>query len=72
MEITQAQLSTLVQEVLDGNADSLMAFAILKEHKKFVDKCIEEIEDSVFAEADLYTEKTIEKNGFTFTTFMIL
>lgn len=59
-------LSLLVQEVLDGNADPLEAFSILKDHEAYVQKCINEIKEGAMEEARKQSEKTFIGYGCKF------
>lgn len=56
----------MVQDVLDGKENPLKAYAILKDRKSNLEKCIKEIEEHAFEEASKYNEKTFEDMGFKF------
>ncbi len=60
-------VSTLVQEVIDGNTDAVIGMGILKELKKQVEKGITAIEADAFAAADKYGAKTFEHGGYEVT-----
>ena len=59
-------LSSLVQDVIDGNENPLKAFAILKEVEKHTKKCLAQINADVLNEANKYDEKTFSDAGYTF------
>ncbi len=59
-------ISQLVQDVIDGNENPLVAFAVLKNHAKDVAAAIKEIEDVAMTEASHYGEKRFTDHGHTF------
>jgi hypothetical protein len=59
-------LAQLVQDVLDGNESGLMALAALREEKKYIENCINQIEEIAQEEAAQYAEK-----AFIFKDLMI-
>ena len=59
-------ISQLVQDVIDGNENPLVAFAVLKTHAKELATAIKEIEDVAMTEASHYGEKKFTDHGHTF------
>lgn len=59
-------MSSIVQDVIDGNENPLKAFAILKEVEKHCKKCLEEIASDVMNEANKYSEKSFTDSGYQF------
>lgn len=60
-------VGTLVQEVIEGNADPIVGMGILKDLKKQVEKGIAAIEADAFVEADKYGAKVFEHAGYKIT-----
>jgi hypothetical protein len=59
-------ISQIVQDVIDGNENPLVAFAVLKTHAKELATAIKEIEDVAMTEASHYGEKKFTDHGHTF------
>lgn len=59
-------ISQIVQDVIDGNENPLVAFAVLKTHAKDVANALKEIEDVAMTEASHYGEKKFTDHGHTF------
>ena len=59
-------IGLLVQEVLDGNASPLDAYATLKELAKEISAATKEIEEVALAEAETYGQNKFEAIGYNF------
>ena len=58
--------SALVQDVINGVEDPLVAYAILKQEEAHIKACLVEIEGAVAEEKDKYSDKTFEHQGYKF------
>jgi hypothetical protein len=67
MNNIEQQLSASVQSVIDGEINPLEVYGNLKMLEKHLAKCIDEIKECVFIEADKWSDKTFEDAGFKFT-----
>ena len=67
MNNIQQQLSATIQGVIDGDVNPLEVYGNLKMLEKHLKKCIDEIKEEVFCEADKWNDKTFEESGFKFT-----
>ena len=57
-------LSSLVQDVQDGNENPLRAWAVITEIEKYIEQCKEATKVFVAEEANKYPEMRFEANGF--------
>lgn len=67
MEEIKNTISKLIQDVLDGNEDSLKTYIELKELEKHLKSGFEAIEKDVIIEAQKYEGKTFNKMGYEIT-----
>lgn len=59
-------IAQLVQDVEDGKENPLKAYALLKDHMKFVSEAIAQFEDYAQEEAAKFGAKTFETMGWKF------
>lgn len=57
--------SAMIQDVIDGNTDPILAYAKIKSTLDFLNRCLDEIKDYAVEEAQKY-DKTFELHGFKF------
>jgi len=67
MELSKHQISEAVQSVIDGYADPLEVYALLKDLEQHISKAKSEIESAAQQEAAKFEGKTFKHKGFQFT-----
>lgn len=67
MELSKTQISEAVQSVIDGYANPLEVFALLKDLEQYIAKAKEQIESAAQIEAAKFEGKTFQSSGFQFT-----
>lgn len=65
-KMRQEELAHLIQEVEEGNRDALTAYANIKKLESEVKNARTQIEELAMNEAENYSGKTFEYNGFKF------
>lgn len=65
-KLSKMNIEQLVQDVIDGNEDPLLALALLKQQKTDIEKGLKIVEDAAFHEAAKYG-KSFEHGGYKFT-----
>lgn len=66
MNVNGTDYIQLVEDVEDGNESALRAYGILKQLKKDVEQCLDQIMPHVSQEAETYNDKSFEAQGFKF------